>query len=93
MRISVNAPVSPHLRRRAAGAVFAASVAVGSCVFGAPATASASPCPPGKNASQCCVQYGDIAGTNQTCRHELQNDGLLGDAPIVGNLPGLGGVL
>ncbi len=49
--------------------------------------------PGGHPRRPCCVQYGDIAGTNQTCRHELENDGLLGGAPVVGNLPGLGGLL
>jgi hypothetical protein len=73
--------------------VFAVSLAVGSVILGVPAAASAAPCPAGSRASQCCVQYGDIAGTNQTCRHELENDGLLGGAPVVGNLPGLGGLL
>jgi hypothetical protein len=73
--------------------VFAVSLAVGTVILGVPALASAAPCPPGSRASQCCVQYGDIAGTNQTCRHELENDGLLGDAPVLGNLPGLGGLL
>jgi hypothetical protein len=73
--------------------VFAVSLAVGGVILGVPAIASAAPCPAGTRAAQCCVQYGDIAGTNQTCRHELENDGLLGGAPVVGNLPGLGGLL
>jgi hypothetical protein len=79
-------------RRLLSAGLFAVSLVVGGAVFVAP-VASAAPCPPGTRASQCCVQYGDIAGTNQTCRHELQNDGLLGDAPVLGNLPGLGGLL
>jgi hypothetical protein len=79
--------------RRVRRILFAVSLAVGSVMLGAPAIASAAPCPPGSRASQCCVQYGDIAGTNQTCRHEMENDGLLGGTPVLGNLPGLGGVL
>jgi hypothetical protein len=67
------------------GAVSLAGVAVGF-----PAIASAEPVCPNDNVR---VQ-GEVvpAPENQVCDDD-PNDGLLGDLPVVGNLPGVGGVL
>jgi hypothetical protein len=49
-----------------------------------------------RNAYQCCVGSGGIPGAGKTCTSPLDADrtpGPLGDLPVVGNLPGLGGVL
>jgi hypothetical protein len=44
--------------------------------------------------TQCCVKVGDAPGPGPDCVNaDMQNDGLLGDLPVLGNLPGLGGVL
>lgn len=44
--------------------------------------------------TNCCVKVGDAPGPGPDCvSDEMQNDGLLGDLPVLGNLPGLGGVL
>jgi hypothetical protein len=46
------------------------------------------------NPNKCCVKVGDAPGPGPDCvSDDIQNDGLLGDLPVLGNLPGLGGVL
>jgi hypothetical protein len=49
-----------------------------------------------KNAYQCCVASGGIPRPGKTCISPLdvnRNPGPLDDLPVVGKLPGLGGVL
>lgn len=64
---------------------------------GLSATASAGPdCAnsPVGSPTQCCVKVGDAPGPGPDCTsNQPAERGLLGDAPVVGNLPGLGGVL
>lgn len=76
------------MRRLIAGTSIA-FVAIG---LGYPAVAAADPvCP----TNEVRVQ-GEVvpAPANQVCDTEpVGNDGLLGDLPVLGNLPGLGGVL
>jgi len=62
------------------------------------ATASAGPeCAnsPAGSPTSCCVKVGDAPGPGPDCtsNQPSRSGGLLGDAPIVGNLPGLGGLL
>ena len=47
------------------------------------------------NPNECCVKVGSAPDPGPDCvsADMQQNDGLLGDAPVVGNLPGLGGIL
>ena len=62
-----------------------------------PATATASPECPNTSAgspTQCCVKVGDAPGPGPDCTSKQSvGRGVLGTAPVVGNLPGLGGVL
>ncbi len=62
-----------------------------------PVVASAAPdCPntTAGNPTQCCVKVGDAPGPGPDCTSKQSvGRGLLGDAPLVGNLPGLGGIL
>jgi hypothetical protein len=61
-----------------------------------PAVAGAAPCinDTAGNPNKCCVKIGDAPGPGPDCvSNDMQNDGLLGDAPVVGNLPGVGGIL
>jgi hypothetical protein len=62
-----------------------------------PATAIAAPDCPNTSAgspTQCCVEVGDAPGPGPDCTSKQSvGRGLLGTAPVVGNLPGLGGVL
>jgi hypothetical protein len=50
-----------------------------------------------RNAYQCCLGSGGIPGPGKTCTSPLGGDnrtpGPLGDLPVVGKRPGLGGVL
>lgn len=62
------------------------------------ATASAGPdCAnsPAGSPTKCCVKVGDAPGPGPDCtsNQPAGSGGLLGDAPVVGNLPGLGGIL
>jgi hypothetical protein len=45
--------------------------------------------------NKCCVKVGDAPGPGPDCvsSDTMQDNGLLGDLPVVGNLPGLGGIL
>ncbi|MET0454728.1 MAG: hypothetical protein ABW137_23060 [Mycobacterium sp.] len=71
----------------------------GFAAFGFAATASAGPeCPnsPAGSPTTCCVKVGATPGPGPDCtsnRPVSGGGGLLGDAPVVGNLPGLGGIL
>jgi hypothetical protein len=62
-----------------------------------PATASAAPACPNTMAgspTECCVKVGDAPGPGPDCTSKQSvGRGLLGNAPLVGNLPGLGGLL
>lgn len=74
----------------------AAAISFGAAAF--PATASAGPdCAnsPAGSPTQCCVKVGDAPGPGPDCtsNQPARGGGLLGDAPVVGNLPGLGGIL
>ena len=71
---------------------------VGFAAFGFSTTANAAPdCPnsPAGAPTQCCVKVGDAPGAGPDCVHNdpTGGSGLLGDAPAVGNLPGLGVLL
>jgi hypothetical protein len=49
-----------------------------------------------RNTYQCCVASGGIPRPGKTCTSPLdvnRNPGPLDDLPVVGNLPGVGGVL
>jgi hypothetical protein len=84
----------PRLRRFTVGAVCAGSLAL---AMAFPAVAGASPnCvnATAGNPNKCCVKVGDAPGPGPDCiSADMQNDGLLGDLPVLGNLPGLGGIL
>lgn len=44
--------------------------------------------------TQCCVKVGDAPGPGPNCTAKQSvGRGLLSNAPVVGNLPGLGGLL
>ena len=77
--------------RRFVFAVFTAAALT--CALGTTVVANAEPGCPGNTVT---IQ-GEVvpAPVNQPCDNDEAGDGggLLGDAPVVGNLPGLGGVL
>lgn len=79
-----------HLRRPGLAGVIAVSLALAAVGF--PATAGAAPfdCTDRlpNDFTPCCVESGNL----QRCDEET-GDGILGDAPVVGNLPGVGDVL
>ncbi|MDT5315926.1 MAG: hypothetical protein QOE74_4946 [Mycobacterium sp.] len=62
-----------------------------------PATATASPACPNTtagNPTKCCTKVGDAPGPGPDCTSKQSvGRGLLGTTPILGNLPGLGGLL
>jgi hypothetical protein len=62
-----------------------------------PAIASAAPDCPNTVAgrpTECCVKVGDAPGPGPDCTSKQSvGRGLLGTTPIIGNLPGLGGLL
>ena len=82
--------VEPRLLRVTAASFFAALVAL---ALGYPATAAAEPpvCP---NYTVTIGNQGQVVNVpqSQVCDDD-PTDGLLGDLPLVGNLPGLSGVL
>jgi hypothetical protein len=73
----------------------AASIALAAAAI--PATANASPAcasSPAGSPTRCCVKVGDGPGPGPNCTNNQPVErGLLGNAPIVGRLPGLGGLL
>jgi hypothetical protein len=77
--------------RRSVLAFIAAAVSAGVALGGSAVAGAAPVCPQPKVFIQ-----GEIVNTprSQVCDDDpTGNDGLLGNAPVVGNLPGLGGVL
>lgn len=83
------------LARCAITGLSAAGLAV--AALSLPAVAGAAPDCPNEAAgspTQCCVKVGDAPGPGPTCTSKQSvGRGALGDAPVVGNLPGLGGIL
>jgi hypothetical protein len=43
--------------------------------------------------NKCCVKVGDAPGPGPDCVSNHPDQGLLGNLPLVGNLPGLGRIL
>jgi hypothetical protein len=86
--------IEPHLRRFLIGCACAGSLAL---AVAFPAVAGAAPNCVNATAgspTRCCVKVGDAPGPGPDCvSDDMQNEGLLGDLPVLGNLPGLGGVL
>jgi hypothetical protein len=82
---------APRLRRVTAASLFAALVAP---ALGYPATAAADPpvCPKNTVTIGNQGQVVNVPQFSQVCDDD-PTGGLLGDLPLVGNLPGLGGVL
>jgi hypothetical protein len=83
----------PRLRRFLLAFIGGAPLAL---AIAFPAVAGAAPCinDTAGNPNKCCVKIGDAPGPGPDCvSDDMQNDGLLGDVPVVGNLPGVGGVL
>jgi hypothetical protein len=105
----VNASTARRLRQLLSATLSAVVIAVAGAALGYPAGASAQPggtswdigayndcLKTSRNTYQCCVGSGGIPGPGKTCTSPLddnRNRGILGDLPVVGNLPGLGGVL
>ncbi|HVQ52408.1 MAG TPA: hypothetical protein VMS92_20410 [Mycobacterium sp.] len=83
---------APRLSRVAAAGLFAALVAL---ALGYPATASAEPpvCPKNTVTIGNQGQVINVPQFSQVCDDDPQNGGLLGDLPVLGNLPGLGGIV
>jgi hypothetical protein len=83
------ATTTRHLRRPVLAGVFAVSLAL--VAVGFPAIAGAAPfdCTDRlpNDFTPCCVESGNLASCDE------EGDGILGDVPVVGNLPGVGGVL
>ncbi|WP_140696292.1 hypothetical protein [Mycolicibacterium hodleri] len=86
---------TPRLTRLMAVGFGTAALALGAAAL--PATASASPeCAntTSGSATQCCVKVGDAPGPGPDCTSKQSvGRGLLGTTPVLGNLPGLGGLL
>jgi hypothetical protein len=80
---------TPHLRR-----ILFAVLGVAALAIGFPAIAAAEPpvCP--KNTVTIGNQ-GQVVNVpqSQVCDDDPMSGGLLGDLPVLGNLPGLGGIL
>lgn len=90
----MNSTTTPRLRRIALAALCGASIAA----FGMPAVASAAPSCAFSTAGspqKCCTKVGDAPGPGPNCtRNDLQiAPGLLGNSPVVGNLPRLPGLV
>ena len=83
---------APRLRRASAASFFAALVAL---ALGYPATAAAEPpvCPKNTVTIGNQGQVVNVPQFSQVCDDDPTGDGLLGDLPVLGNLPGLGGIL
>ena len=105
----VNASTISRLRQFLPATLSVVMIPVGGAALGYSAVASAQPSGSSwdievyndclkrsKNAYQCCVASGGIPRPGKTCISPLdvnRNPGPLDDLPIVGKLPGLGGVL
>ena len=83
---------APRLLRASVASFFAASVAL---ALGCPATAAAEPpvCPKNTVTIGNQGQVVNVPQYSQVCDDDPTGDGLLGDLPVLGNLPGLGGLL
>ena len=83
---------APRLSRVAAAGFFAALVAL---ALGYPATAATEPpvCPKNTVTIGNQGQVVNVPQQSQVCDDDPTGDGLLGDLPVLGNLPGLGGIL
>jgi len=83
---------APRLRRVSAASFFAALIAL---ALGYPATAAAEPpvCPKNTVTIGNQGQVVNVPQFSQVCDDDPTGDGLLGDLPVLGNLPGLGGIL
>jgi hypothetical protein len=81
---------SPLLRRILLAALGTAALAIGY-----PATATAEPtvCPKNTVTIGNQGQVINVPQQSQVCDDDPMNDGLLGDLPVLGNLPGLSGIL
>ena len=79
-----------HLRRILFAVLGAAALAIGY-----PATAAADPpvCPKNTVTIGNQGQVVNVPQQSQVCDDDPMSGGLLGDLPVLGNLPGLGGVL
>ena len=82
--------VAPRSRRILLAALGAAALALG-----CPATAAAEPtaCPNNTVTIGNQGQVLNVPPQSQVCDDDPMSDGLLGDLPVLGNLPGLGGIL
>jgi hypothetical protein len=105
----LNASTAKRLRQLLPATLSAVMIPVGGAALGYSAVASAQPSgsswdveayndclKTSRNAYQCCVGSGGIPGPGKTCtsqRDVNRNPGPLDDLPVVGNLPGVGGVL
>lgn len=88
----------PMTTAKRLGVGSAALILMSIAAGGLAATASAGPeCANSAAGSptSCCVKVGDAPGPGPDCTSNQPggSGGLLGDAPVVGNLPGLGGLL
>jgi hypothetical protein len=83
---------APRLRRNLLASFGATLLAL---ALGCPATAAAEPpvCPKNTVTIGNQGQVVNVPQYSQVCDDDPQNDGLLGDLPVLGNLPGLGGIL
>jgi hypothetical protein len=82
--------VAPCSRRFLLAALGVAALALG---YPATATAEPSACPNNTVTIGSQGQVLNVPPQSQVCDDDLVTDGLLGDLPVLGNLPGLGGVL
>jgi hypothetical protein len=72
-----------------------AALGVAALTLGYPAIAAADPpvCPKNTVTIGNQGQVVNVPQQSQVCDDDPMSDGLLGDLPVLGNLPGLGGVL
>jgi hypothetical protein len=74
--------------------LLAAGTAAIAFALGYPATATAAPaCPKNTVTVGNQGQVINLTPASQVCDDDPRGDGLLGDTPVLGNLPGLGGLL
>jgi uncharacterized cupredoxin-like copper-binding protein len=81
---------SPLLRR-----ILLAALATATLALSYPATAAAEPtvCPKNTVTIGNQGKVINVPQQSQVCDDDPMNDGLLGDLPVLGNLPGLSGIL
>jgi uncharacterized cupredoxin-like copper-binding protein len=83
-------PVTPSLRRILLAAFAVATLALG---YPAAAGADATACPKNTVTIGNQGQVISVPQRSQVCGDDPINDGLLGNLPVLGNLPGLSGIL